>query len=239
MTVTRPPLFASLFTAAGIVILLSLGFWQIERLEWKENLLSEINSKLTAEPEILGRDDFENSENRFKKGIIYGNLLYDKEIALGPRTYDGRPGNHIYTPLELRGGGTILVNRGWAPLDYEIGSTPDPQPDLEGNAEIALLGIVRKPPKGNSFTPDNAPEKGQWYQINFEQIEAVKNLPDLAPMIFALYEESAGDIALYPAPQALDLKISNNHLYYAVFWFTMAGVLFVIYVLRFALGKDA
>ena len=42
-----------LFGVAGVATLLWLGFWQVDRLAWKEERLAVISAKIVAAPEPL------------------------------------------------------------------------------------------------------------------------------------------------------------------------------------------
>ena len=46
----RRYIFPVLLGLVGIAILLSLGFWQMRRLAWKEALLADINARIGSTP---------------------------------------------------------------------------------------------------------------------------------------------------------------------------------------------
>ena len=232
----RPPISASILTIAGISILCGLGTWQLKRLEWKESLLEKIEERQHSFIETLKVSDL-SVENEFINGQIKARPLYNKEIAIVPRTYDEQVGMHVIPPFELEDGTTLLVNRGWAPKDYKLGRAPEwTKSDFGHIPHIA--GTIRSYPKANSFTPKNDPAEGKWYHIEPNEIAAALNLSAPAPVM--LYEIDLLDGAHgkhYPTPLALEPKINNNHLQYAYFWFAMALALLSIYCLRFCISK--
>lgn len=221
----RFPVWATTFTILGIAILCGLGTWQVQRLEWKQNLIEQIEAR-DSEDFIQFNVTHIKPENEFIKGEIEGTFLFDKEIKLQSRTFDGTPGFHVITPLKLSDNNTIMVNRGWAPLTYET-KKKDSKPAY-------VAGMIRKIRKPNMFVPPNTPEEDSWYTLDLEQIATSKNIQNILPVM--LYEidllEGGHDIT-YPDPNALEIHINNNHMQYAFFWFSMAGALIAIYVLRF------
>jgi surfeit locus 1 family protein len=89
-------------------------------------------------------------------------------MLIGPRLHDGHDGYLVITPLEREGKGTtVLVNRGWILKRYkEQKSRPDGLP----TGEITVEGLLREPWKKNMFTPDNSPQKNEFYFPDVEQM---------------------------------------------------------------------
>lgn len=81
----KPPFWATLFTALGILILCSLGTWQLQRLVWKNDLIAELNNAYeTAEAAPLNLENVTSGE--FTYGRVSGIFMPDKALLLGPRT---------------------------------------------------------------------------------------------------------------------------------------------------------
>ncbi len=217
------PFWATFFTICGVVVLCGLGTWQLQRLEWKRGILEKIEASKKTDS-VFSFKDFEDEDNLYLHGHVKGRYLNDKSFKIGPRTYEGAPGYHVITPFALEGGGTVLVNRGWIGLNDKEGK------DLKGAR--TLKGVIRRPDRGNPFTPSNDPQNDAWYVIDSEQIAHVKALRSLPALMLYLEEDGSGErngmvtSVLHAAPP-------NSHLQYALFWFSLAGVLVVIYILRF------
>lgn len=218
----KPPFWATALTVAGVSVLCTLGTWQLQRLEWKEGLLTKINAHDDGALSALSVSDL-TPENEFLKGRLNGRYLFDKEITLQPRTHDGKPGIHVITPFVLENANTILINRGWVPLDTQW--SQDPQNTLDV--------ILRVPKRPNKFVPNNTPEQGEWYALDVEQIAKAKALNDPLVVIGNLLPDQNVDQQQLPDPSALTINLNNNHLQYAIFWYTMALTMITIYVLRF------
>lgn len=219
------PLLATVMMLCGVAVLLALGTWQLDRLEWKEALLSEIKAQSEIAPRAFSPADL-NIENVFQTGSINGRFINEATIQLVPRTYDGASGAHIITPFKTQRGEVILINRGWVKTgeDYVL------------NTPRTTTGMLREPPRPNMFTPTNDSKSAERYSVNYDEFKTTHNIDITAPVM--LYEGCNDEAnAAAPNPCALTLNINNNHMQYAFFWFAMAGVLIVIYMLRFWIIK--
>jgi surfeit locus 1 family protein len=208
-------------------ILIGLGVWQMERLAWKTKLLASLDAVAQADP-LLAQQDFltaERSGQLFLHGHVRGAFLNQDEFLIGPRTHDGAIGYHVYAPMRLQGGGTLLIDRGWIPLDQAGAGASR---SIQGSATVT--GLARHPDRPNSFTPANQPQAGEWYSVDFAALERTKNLPPLLPYVLYAQPSPAGR-AGYPLPQAQDWRPPNNHLQYALTWFSMAVILLVVLTL--------
>lgn len=209
------PFIATFLALAGMALLMTLGAWQLQRLEWKQNLLSAIEAG-AQNPMPLGIADL-NEANLYQSGTLRGRFMPDNEILLQAKISDGEPGYHVITPFNA-GGELVLVNRGWAPLDYKTSV----------NQQNVIKGMIRPLPRPNAFTPDNDPEAGVWFWLDLEALDNIS-----IPLLFAQACDDALSTESYPDPCKVEYKTSNNHQQYAIFWFVMAGLLGLFYVLRF------
>lgn len=223
----KPPVWATFFTLLSLLILCSLGTWQIKRLAWKTELLVQINTAYEAEPARLSREQLyqKNSDSVFiAHGTVRGRYVYSKEIMIQPRTHNGQTGYHVITPFALEDGGGILVNRGWVPRDWK-----NTQSDKQKKTDVT--GILRRPERANLFVPENNPDTNQWYRLDVDEIIRYLELDHMSPYI--LYAETSAFVL--PIPHDSKWLPRNNHLQYAIFWFSMAGVLVLIFGFRFLL----
>lgn len=149
-----------------------LGSWQVKRLEWKTELISKCEDRIVRQPLPLppridpdAIDDFD-----YRRVVCWGRFRHDLEMLIGPRMRDGEDGYMVVTPLERKadGGSTVLVNRGWIPkrLRDQRRRAVDALPE----GEVVVEGLLRKPWKKNMFTPDNRPDKGEFYFPDVKQM---------------------------------------------------------------------
>jgi surfeit locus 1 family protein len=225
----KPPFWATIFMFPGLIVLCSLGTWQVKRLAWKTELLTQIDAIYAAEPERLGREQLfqESPEPVFiARGTVRGRYVYSKEIMIQPRTHNGKTGYHVITPFALEDGGGLLVNRGWVPRDWK-NTKSDKQ------KKKTITGVLRRPERANLFVPGNDPDNNQWYRLDVEEIIRHHDLKYMSPYVF--YAETLEENSEFPIPHDKNWRPRNSHLQYAFFWFSMAGLLVLIYILRFLL----
>ena len=109
---TRTILFL-LFALTGLVVLVWLGVWQLQRLEWKQGVLADIGSRIAAPPVALPeKADAETDKylpvemtGQFGAGVLRV-LVSQKLVGAGYR---------LITPFEI-GERTVLVDRGFIPV---------------------------------------------------------------------------------------------------------------------------
>jgi surfeit locus 1 family protein len=94
----------------------------------------------------------------FRKFLLKGEWDHQYTMLLGPRVRDGLRGYNVITPLVRSDGSTVLVNRGFV-LKVAI----DDGILQQDTGEVEIFGMLRTSQLRNSFTPDNHPEKGEWY----------------------------------------------------------------------------
>ena len=222
------------FTAlalAALAVLIGLGVWQLERLQWKEGLIAEIEARSTGAPITIaealaiarqGRDP------NYYRVRVEGRFRHDKERYLFAQSLaDGTPGWHVITPLETAGGDMVLVDRGFVPdVLKEASSRASGQ--VEG--VVTVTGIVRSPEIQGSFVPDNEPEANRWFWRDLGAMARSmfpEGTVEMAP--FFLDAEKSDVPGGWPEGGQTRLELPNNHLQYAITWFLLALCLLVIY----------
>ena len=203
----------SVFVYFIILVLISLGSWQLYRLNWKLNLISEINNSLKNDPVELSKSDKKN----YLRIRTSGRIDFDKQIYLYNLNNSGKPGFEVISPI-LIGNENYLINRGWIPFDKKD--------KLEVNVFDAksIIGTLKTQSKANSFKPDNDIKKNYWFTLNRDDIFLYtgKNFSK-----YIIYLN--GDYRV-PKPKVITANISNNHKKYAITWFSMAISILLIYL---------
>ncbi|HPF77913.1 MAG TPA: SURF1 family protein [Alphaproteobacteria bacterium] len=216
--------FSILFVLLAFVTLIGLGSWQVQRLGWKSEIIRKLDQEYAkdAKKTFYRFEDLQSTDDLpILYGSIRGRFDYDKEILVGPKPLNGDIGYLVITPMALSGGGYVLVNRGWISQDNkdDINKT-----HKKGN--MVATGIFRKS-DWNRFTPNNSPENNIWTKLDITEIAAEKKIKSISPlMLYAQASEEAADILI---PENEKWYPRNKHKQYAVFWFTMAGVLVVLF----------
>lgn len=206
MTRFRPRLWPTLIALPAFCVLLALGVWQLERLEWKSALIAAREAALAAPAVALPAVPTPDLE--FRRVEVRGRFLSGQGQRYGLRPRDGGPGYELLTPLLRADGAAILVNRGWRP-----GAAP---PTEGTDGEVALEGVLRFPRPPGAFAPEHGPAPETWLWYDLAGLERRLGLA-LAPAVLEL-EPPAG------------AGLVNNHLQYALTWFALAAALAAIYL---------
>lgn len=149
-----------------------LGTWQVQRLGWKTRLIAKSEDRLVRDPLPLPPhiDPSVISDFDYRRVLATGTLRHDQEMLVGPRMRNGEDGYMVITPLERKDGSTILINRGWISKKHRSQRT---RPDSLVKGEITVEGLLREPWKKNRFTPENRPDKGEFYFPDVYQMAAL------------------------------------------------------------------
>lgn len=218
-TASKPfPLTATIFTLISVVILCSLGTWQLQRLNWKNTVISQLQTAYNTPsntPLTMDKD--------YAYGQVTGQWLSDKAFLVKPRTQNGKVGAHYIVPLQTKES-SILVNLGWTDKDLPSITTPSDQ------STSTVTGLSRKP-YWSRFTPPNSPQTQEWYRLDIAEIASVYDIKNPAPHI--LYAEKISNNPFKDFPNSARWYPPNNHAQYTAFWFGMAAILLIIYGLKF------
>lgn len=216
----------------------ALGFWQVERREWKLALIDRVEQRVHAEPvappgpaewPALNR---ENAE--YLRVTATGHFLPDKETLVNAVTALGG-GFWVMAPFQTDAGFIVLVNRGFVPMPSQSGTRPeaaggarsagDLAPTAEtqvtpaaANSPSRITGLVRMSEPGGGFLRDNAPAENRWYSRDVEAISQAQHLPTVAPY-FIDAEATGGE---GPVGGLTVVTFRNSHLSYAITWFSLA-----------------
>ena len=223
MTRPRSLIVLGLVCLPALALFIGLGLWQLQRLAWKEALIAEVAARagaaaLEAPAEAdwatLKPEDYEYRHVRVSGIFDASHQALVFRALEKPRGKYGGQGYLVMTPLLLPGGASLLVNRGFVPLERKGAAETAPAGTVE------VTGLLRAPEPRNMFTPADSPALGQWYTRDPFAIAAALNLPRAAP--FTLDADAAPDPGALPEGGETVLAFANNHFEYALTWFGMA-----------------
>lgn len=206
----RRVIYALILGVAGTVVLVSLGLWQLQRLEWKETLLAERAARLTAAPVALPASPTEDA-NQYLSVVVEGAFLQG-DLPVLASTRDVGAMFRIVAPFETVDGRRLLVDRGYV-LD-ELKDTPRPA----GNAR--LVGNLHWPDEIDSATPAPDLAANIWFA---RDVAAMAQALNTEPVLLVVRETSETGSGITPLPVDT-ASIPNNHFSYAVQWFGFAIV---------------
>ena len=223
----RPFLWLTIVTLPALLMLIGLGSWQLQRLQWKNDLISSFEARSAADPIAIPSANAELDDLEFRNLALYGVFQHDKETLLTGRTYEGNAGFHVVTPLLLDDGRIILVNRGWVSEDYR---DPATRAFSQIDGKTSVTGILRRPGVKGYFVPENEPENGFWFTLVPSQINKHLGLGDAAIDQFYADALRTSDVVTLPIAAKTKLNLRNAHLSYAMTWYGIALALIGVYL---------
>jgi surfeit locus 1 family protein len=222
----RPTLWPTLFSVPAFIMMVGLCVWQVQRLDWKTDLIAERESRVAADPISLPAVGADPADVGFRRVRLEGTFLHDKELYLGARSMNGNVGYHVLTPFALAGGGNVLVDRGWVPVERK---TPDRRSEGQVAGLQTLEGVARLTPGQAWMQPDNEPQHNMWFFVDLPAMAAASGV-DLRTDLY-VDAGPAENPGRYPVGGQTRIELPNDHLQYAVTWGLLAAALAVIYVL--------
>ena len=212
-----------LFVILFVTIFCALGTWQLYRLQWKLELISEITFGLDSRP-----IEYSNSiKKNYQRVSAKGKFNFDKQIYLYSLNDNGKPGYDVVTPFRTNKNENVLINRGW--IKKELKNNPVINSDVE--TEQKIVGLLRKIYKPNIFKPDNDLKNNIWFSINLNDLKETSGEQFNEFVIFL--EDSRAKI---PLPKKVSIDVPNNHLKYAITWYAIS-ISIIFYYLYFRRKK--
>ena len=203
----------SVFIIFFILVFIALGTWQIIRLDWKNNLILEIENSLKNPPVELTQSNKAN----YLKIKTSGSVDFEKQIYLYNLNDSGTPGFEVLNPISINGE-NYLLNRGWIP--FEKKGTPE----INIIDQTNIVGTIKIQGRKNIFKPDNDLKENYWFSLNREDILKFTGKRFSKYIIYL-----DGNYQL-PKPKKITANISNNHKKYAMTWFSLAISILLLYL---------
>ena len=203
----------SVFIIFFILVFVSLGTWQIIRLNWKNNLIFEIENSLKNPPVELSNINHEN----YLRVKTSGDIDFEKQIYLYNLNENGTPGFEVINPLSVNQK-NYLINRGWIPFEKKG------MQEINEFDQKNIVGTLKLQGRKNIFKPDNDIEKNYWFSLDREDIMKFTG-KEFSKYIIYLN----GDYK-FPKPKKITANISNNHKKYAITWFSLAISILLLYL---------
>lgn len=208
MSFRRPSFLTIVFAAIGLAVMLGLGTWQLQRLEWKTNLLATIAERLDLPAEPLPANP--GADWQFRRATVEGQVVGGQWFRFPGHSRNDAVGELLMLLVQRPDGSLVAVENGWVPF----GQPSPPLPET-----LAAEGIVRAPAEPGLFTPANDPAGNAWYVASPAAMAAAAGLP------------AAKAVPMYLKPPDWHPHLPNDHLQYALTWFALAGIFLVIFVL--------
>jgi cytochrome oxidase assembly protein ShyY1 len=206
-----------LLVAVAIVTMINLGFWQLRRLDERQEFNAVVEARYDAEPRPLDEvltPSTDPDDVEWTPVVVTGTYRPGEAIRIVNRSQNGRAGDNIVVPLDIANSGdgrVLLVNRGFVPLGFDVPEAPE--------GEVEILGRLR-PSEERSLGQLSDPSEGvltEAQRVDIPRLEQQID-GDVLPMFVDLAVSDPSEPAVVE-PVAKPDSSEGSHLSYAVQWF--------------------
>lgn len=228
--VFRPRLGPTVATAIVFLILVALGVWQVFRLQEKAAINEYRGERAALAPVPLPADpaawaQLDAGQFEFRRVQVTGRFANDRELYVyRPSLAGGDAGYHVVTPLLRDGAPSVLVDRGWVPVDRK---DPATRGAGEPSGAVTVTGFVRRGEPPSWLTPNNDPARNSWFWFDLAAMSKATGIEP--PATFYLEADATPNPGGLPVGGQTVIALPSPHLNYAITWFSLAGILVVIY----------
>jgi len=207
--------------------MMSLGFWQLDRAEFKDTLQQKITERKNLSASSIEALPESSDDRRYLPLVFTGEFDQQHSFLLDNKTLKGRVGYQVFTPVKISSFKAVLVSRGFV----ELGKTRAQLPEIktpQGN--LIIKGILDLEPPRALVLAENVNQTNQWpavlQYVDLEEISKILGY-ELYDMVLWLNQNEVGSFE-YDLP-VLNLNAAKNNGY-AFQWFAMSLALFSIYI---------
>lgn len=239
----RGLILPAILLIAALVVLISLGTWQMRRLAWKLDLIDTVATRLDA-PAVAppGPNDWPSLDQKeidYRHVRLTGRYLPGEThvfTALGePKGRYGGPGYWVMVPFVAEDGWTVFINRGFVP---DALKDPEKRPESAApDGTLTIDGTIRHAEEGSYVTPSAEPAKNIWFLRDPVRLAGAADIPadTVAPYTIDLRASMMPEGGL-PQPGETKVTFDNPHLGYAITWYGLAASAAGVFLV-FAAGR--
>jgi surfeit locus 1 family protein len=228
-----------LFTLLMVVLFVGLGIWQLQRRHEKHALIAALTERLAAAPAPLPpasewnkltpqKDEFRRVQFEAALDPVLHARVYSNGSAL--RDDISGPGTWEFWPASLKDGQIVAVNMGFVP-----GPARDHSAEAGAWTKFVVrlpsqvTGYIRFPESSGLLTPSANVEKRLWFARDHlamaQALDWGKGGKAVAPFYIDLEQPVSSSVI--PKPGPLQVHLRDDHMQYAITWFTLAGAVVI------------
>jgi cytochrome oxidase assembly protein ShyY1 len=228
----------AVFTFVMVALFVGLGLWQLQRRVEKHALIAALTERLAAAPAPLPprsqwreltaeRDEFRRvsfsaSYAHLADAMVYGSGSAVRDDISGPGTW-------AFLPARLSSGETVVVNTGFVPNTMQDRGVEDRAvAPLVMDRPVTLTGYLRFSERAGLLTPAEDPAKRLWFARDHLSMAQALSWGEVAPFYIDL-EAPAPENGI-PKPGALQVHLRDDHMQYAITWFSLAGAVVIAFL---------
>ena len=189
-----------------------LGSWQLFRLNWKNDLMDNINNSI-INPDLFSNDNKYNNLVSVKLDKNY--TVLDKPIFIESKTFKGKPGYHLILPLKYNNELYSVINFGWfLDKDFDQVKYIIKKYLSVNDAKVYIRDFNSDKP---FFTPENNLLNNTWYSVNKDDFNQFYKYEFPSKYYFVLLDDRITKYSFNPL-----VFLRNNHLNYSITWFLLS-----------------
>jgi cytochrome oxidase assembly protein ShyY1 len=225
----RPRWFiAHVVVLAVATLFVVLGFWQLSRHAERQAHNDLVEARM-AEEETTASDALGEGDAAYRRVSVSGRFVPDEELLLTPRSWQGRAGHHVLTPLATDGGAAVLVDRGWVPFEEDDPPVAAAAPDA---GDVTVEGLLMPDEPQRRFAPAIPPgHVDSVSRVDLERIQEQVSVPLHRGYYLQVVSQGGNPPPELPLPANPPELGEGNHLSYAFQWWLFALVGLVGYPL--------
>lgn len=210
-----------------LVVMVNLGFWQIRRYYFKQDILLRYHHNVSQQP-YSWYQFIKSSDKEFHNVKVEGFYLNHKTVLLDNRWHNKKIGYEVLTPFVVQDDSKVLlINRGWIPRGQDRSHLP----------EIKLItgwqtlqGYMIKPSVKRFILGNNIEQYKSWpVRIQYINLHQIENAID-RPMHSYVLRLAPGTSSGFVRQWKLVAINPSKHMGYAVQWFAMSLALVIAYL---------
>ena len=231
----------AVFTALMVLVFAGLGIWQLQRRTEKHALIAMLNERLAAAPAPLpprsqwnaltpGRDEFRRIAFSATYAPLPDAMVYSAGSAV--RNDVSGPGTWAFLPAQLADGNTIVVNTGFVQNTMQDRAQQDRAVRrLITGDPVQLTGYIRFPESAGALTPSESVAKRLWFTRDHLAMARVLGWVEGGKAVAPFYVDLETPVpeSGIPKPGPLSVHLKDDHLQYAITWFTLAFAVVVAF----------
>jgi cytochrome oxidase assembly protein ShyY1 len=227
----------AIFTLVMVALFIGLGVWQLQRRVEKHALIAALDERLAATPVPLppasewskltaDRDEFRRVSFTATYETRLDAMVYTSGSAI--RSDISGPGTWAFLPARLSSGESIAINAGFVPNTMQDRDVQDRAvAKLITGKPVAMTGYIRFPEAAGIFTPNVEQAKRLWFARDHLAMAQAFGWDQVAPFYIDL--ETPVPPSGIPKPGPLEVQLRDEHMQYAITWFTLAAAVVVAF----------
>lgn len=234
-------ILSHLFVVTVVVVMISLGFWQLGRLDERKATNAEVTAAMHQEAvpvaALLPAGADSTSEDvtavDYRQVVVTGIYRPDEQVLVNNRTNNGAPGFWVVTPLVQADGTAIAVNRGWIPFTYTADGSWDDFAPPKGT--VSVRGMIRpsqvRETDGLVSSPKDAEQGTLRALARLDVGRLAQQISERIPPFYVnldAQDPQQGDLPVPVPPPELS---EGPHLGYALQWFAFSLLTLIVYPL--------